>query len=122
MNSNQTWMTAQTPSAFGMPISGHTFCVSATEARSAVATTLVVRDRKAVIGTKAPSRRTWASPSPTSRGPLPGDHRSVENQQLGSLQAAEPEHRDPRPFCFSAPEPHHPPRSGQKKEVKHDHQ
>ena len=51
MNSNQTWMTAQTPSAFGMPISGHTFFVSATEARSAVATTIVVRDRKAVIGT-----------------------------------------------------------------------
>ena len=51
MNSNQTWMTAQTPSAFGMPISSHTFCVSATEARSAVATTLVVRDRKALVGT-----------------------------------------------------------------------
>ena len=51
MNSNQTWMTAQTPSAFGMPISSHTFCVSAIEARSAVVTTLVVRGRKAFIDT-----------------------------------------------------------------------
>ena len=51
MNSNQTWMTAQTPSAFGMPISGHTFRVSTTEARSAVVTTIVVRDRQAISGT-----------------------------------------------------------------------
>ena len=51
MNSINLWMTAQTPSAFGMPISGHTSCVSATEVRSAVATTLVVRDRMAFIGT-----------------------------------------------------------------------
>ncbi len=50
MNSNKLWMTAQTPSAFGMPISGHTSCVVATEARTAVATTLVVRDRVAFTG------------------------------------------------------------------------
>ena len=50
MNSIKLWMTAQTPSAFGMPISGHTSCVSATEARTAVVTTLVVRDRVAFIG------------------------------------------------------------------------
>jgi hypothetical protein len=51
MNSNQTWMTAQTPSAFGMPISSHTFGVSVIEARCAAATTLVVRDRQAFVGT-----------------------------------------------------------------------
>ncbi|WP_243058104.1 hypothetical protein [Nocardioides sp. SR21] len=48
MNSTKTWMTAQTPSAFGMPISGgHAFGASAIEGCSAVATTLVVRDRAA---------------------------------------------------------------------------
>ena len=52
MNSNVTWMTAQTPSAFGMPISGHAFCVPAraTGENSALASTLVVRDRAAVAG------------------------------------------------------------------------
>lgn len=49
MNSNQTWMTAQTPSAFGMPISGHSFGVTprATDA-CATATTVVVRDRAVI--------------------------------------------------------------------------
>ena len=51
MNSNMTWMTAQTPSAFGMPISGHTFGVSVIEARCTAATTLVVRDRQASLDT-----------------------------------------------------------------------
>ena len=51
MNSNQTWMTAQTPSAFGMPISSHTFGVSVIEARCAAGTTLVVRDRQAFVDT-----------------------------------------------------------------------
>jgi hypothetical protein len=76
MNSNQTWMTAQSPSAFGMPISSHTFCVSAIEGRSAVATTLVVRDRQAFIGTNGvdkadlglapsyfPGTRAWSPPT-----------------------------------------------------------
>ena len=51
MNSNQTWMTAQTPSAFGMPISSHTFGVSVIEARCSATTTLVVRERQAFLGT-----------------------------------------------------------------------
>jgi len=51
MNSNMTWMTAQTPSAFGMPISGHTFGVSVIEARWSATTTLVVRERQAVLDT-----------------------------------------------------------------------
>ncbi|GAA4371161.1 hypothetical protein [Nocardioides caricicola] len=51
MNSTKTWMTAQTPSAFGMPICGHAFTVSAraAEAGNAATTKLVMRDRVAVI-------------------------------------------------------------------------
>jgi len=53
MNSTMTWKTAQTPSAFGMPISGHAFRVSvcAAEVTSAIATTLVLRDRLVIAGT-----------------------------------------------------------------------
>ena len=49
MNSNQTWMTAQTPSAFGMPISGHSFGATtrATDVCAAAAT-VVVRDRAVI--------------------------------------------------------------------------
>jgi len=47
MNSTKLWMTAQTPSAFGMPISGgHAFGVS-TDVCTA-ATTLVVRERGSI--------------------------------------------------------------------------
>jgi hypothetical protein len=55
MNSNQLWMTAQTPSGFGMPISGHTFgmCTPAADRRSA--TTIAVRDR--VAGAAAATKR-----------------------------------------------------------------
>lgn len=51
MNSIKSWKTAQSPSPFGMPISGHTFGVTtrATDVCTAAAT-LVVRDRAAVIG------------------------------------------------------------------------
>ena len=38
MNSNKLWMTAQNPSCFGMPMSGHAF-----------GTTTVVRERVAAI-------------------------------------------------------------------------
>ena len=71
MNSNQTWMTAQTPSAFGMPISSHTFGVSVIEARCAAGTTLVVRDRQAFGAVKAdraaapsyfPGTTAWSPP------------------------------------------------------------
>jgi hypothetical protein len=50
MNSIKLRMTAQTPSPFAMPISGHAFGVTvpATDVCSAAAT-LVVRDREAVI-------------------------------------------------------------------------
>ena len=41
MNSNKLWMTVQTPSCFGMPISGHAF---------GAITTDVVRDRAATQG------------------------------------------------------------------------
>ncbi|GAB6984032.1 hypothetical protein [Nocardioides pyridinolyticus] len=55
MNSTKLWMTAQTPSAFGMPISGHTFGVitPATDACAAAATTLVVRERAAIAAVKS---------------------------------------------------------------------
>ncbi|MBA2953853.1 hypothetical protein GON03_05940 [Nocardioides sp. MAH-18] len=46
MNSTKLWMTAQTPSCFGMPISGHAFGASV-PASSRLATTTVVRDRAA---------------------------------------------------------------------------
>ena len=46
MNSTKTWMTAQTPSAFGMPISGHAFAVT-TDVCTA-ATTVVVRERAGI--------------------------------------------------------------------------
>ena len=51
MNSIKTWKTAQTPSPFGMPISGHAFAVTtrATDSCSAAAT-LVVRARRAGNG------------------------------------------------------------------------
>lgn len=53
MNTNMIWMTAQTPSAFGMPICGHVLVPSAraTGENSALATTLVVRDRAVIAGT-----------------------------------------------------------------------
>jgi hypothetical protein len=46
MNSNKLWMTAQTPSAFGMPISGHAFGVT-TDVCTAAAT-VVVRERAGI--------------------------------------------------------------------------
>lgn len=54
MNSTKLWKTAQTPSPFGMPISGHAFGVTtcATDRRTTAAT-LVVRDRAAGIGSTA---------------------------------------------------------------------
>ena len=52
MNSTKLWKTAQTPSAFGMPISGHTFGVtSRATGACAAATTLVVRDRAVITAT-----------------------------------------------------------------------
>src|SRR6478609_9302329 len=61
---------------------------------------------------RAPPRETWASPSPTSRGPVPGDHRPVENQQHRQPPGRGTRNRDPRPFCFSelvfGPTPHPP--------------
>jgi hypothetical protein len=50
VNSTLLWMTAQAPSAFGMPISGHTIGATtrATDVCTAAAT-LVVRDREATI-------------------------------------------------------------------------
>ena len=48
-------------------------------------------------------RDTWVLFRPTSRGPMPGVRPSVDTQQIGSLQAAEPT-RDPRPSCFSRAE------------------
>jgi hypothetical protein len=48
MNSTKLWMTAQTPSGFGMPISGgHAFGVS-TDVCTA-ATTVVVRERAGIL-------------------------------------------------------------------------
>ena len=53
MNSTKLWMTAHNPSCFGMPISGHAFAVTAcaAEVKSAVATSLVLRDRLVIAGT-----------------------------------------------------------------------
>jgi len=50
MNSTKTWMTAQTPSAFGMPVSGHVLgaTTTATDVCTAAATR-VVRERTAAI-------------------------------------------------------------------------
>ena len=47
MNSTKLWMTAQTPSCFGMPISGHAFGASVSATDSRFVTTTVVRDRAA---------------------------------------------------------------------------
>jgi hypothetical protein len=47
VNSTKLWMTAQTPSAFGMPISGHASGVM-TDVRTA-ATTVVVRERAGIV-------------------------------------------------------------------------
>jgi hypothetical protein len=47
VNSTKLWMTAQTPSCFGMPISGHDFGASIPATESRLATTTVVRDRAA---------------------------------------------------------------------------
>ena len=47
MNSINLWMTAQTPSTFGMPISGHAFGTS-TDVCTA-ATTVVVRERAGIL-------------------------------------------------------------------------
>jgi hypothetical protein len=51
VNSNKLWMTAQTPSRFCTPISGHTFGVAtpANDARTMrTSTALVVRQRAAI--------------------------------------------------------------------------
>ncbi|HYF71240.1 MAG TPA: hypothetical protein VD864_00385 [Nocardioides sp.] len=59
MNSTKTWMTAQTPSPFGMPISGHAFGMTRRAADScAAAATVVVRDRKAGIGSTTGAVKT----------------------------------------------------------------
>ncbi|WP_041546418.1 MULTISPECIES: hypothetical protein [unclassified Nocardioides] len=50
MNSIKLRKTAQTPSPFGMPISGHAFGVTTRATDRCAAATLVVRDREAVIG------------------------------------------------------------------------
>jgi hypothetical protein len=54
VNSTKLWMTAQTPSTFGMPISGHAFgvttCARLVDAQgTTVSTAVVERDRAAVI-------------------------------------------------------------------------
>lgn len=77
MNSTKLWMTAQTPSAFGMPISGHSFGVTtrATDVCAAAAT-VVVRDRAGIAAAKgattadlgltqpyAPGTSAWRPPT-----------------------------------------------------------
>ena len=54
MNSTKLWMTAQTPSAFGMPIFGHSFGVTtrATDACAIAPTAVVVRERAVIAATK----------------------------------------------------------------------
>ena len=47
MNSTKLWMTAQTPSAFGMPISGHAF--GATTDVCPAAATVAVRERAGIV-------------------------------------------------------------------------
>ncbi|MFC7496939.1 MULTISPECIES: hypothetical protein [unclassified Nocardioides] len=51
MNSNQIWMTAQTPSRFCAPISGHAFG-GFTPAIDARTTAAVVRERAVIAATK----------------------------------------------------------------------
>lgn len=71
MNSTMTWKTAQTPSAFGMPICGHAFRLAAraSEVNSALATTLVIRDRAVLAGTNGavkayfPGTNAWSPPT-----------------------------------------------------------
>ncbi|MBZ5740690.1 hypothetical protein [Nocardioides mangrovi] len=60
VNSNQIWMTAETPSDFGMPTTGCAFGVTTASRRAAVqgtavsaaapATATLVRERKAIVG------------------------------------------------------------------------
>ena len=54
MNSTKLWMTAHNPSAFGMPISGHSFGVitRATDACAAAPTAVIVRERAGIAATK----------------------------------------------------------------------
>jgi hypothetical protein len=49
VNSTKLWMTDQTPSAFGMPISGHAFGVTTRATDVCAVTTVVVRERAAVL-------------------------------------------------------------------------
>ena len=51
MNSNKLWMTAQTPSRFVMPISGHAFGATTRGTDACTTATLVVRERGTVIAT-----------------------------------------------------------------------
>ena len=81
MNSIKLWMTAQTPSRFGMPMSGHAFGVPRPPMRAPRPRRSSCASACVIAATTGAARRTWASPSPTSRGPLPGDHRPVDNQQ-----------------------------------------
>ena len=85
MNSIKLSMKAQTPSRFGMPIDGSTSGITWHDDRleaGFVAVAADIRDRH-VAGVRASSRAP-------SRGPLPGDHRTVDTNSIGSLQAADP--------------------------------
>jgi hypothetical protein len=54
VNSNKLWMTAQAPSNFRMPISGHVFgvttCATRVDVQGTTVSTLIERDRIAVKG------------------------------------------------------------------------
>ena len=53
MNSTKLWMTAQTPSRFVMPISGHAFGATVRGVDACTTATLVVRERGTdIAGTK----------------------------------------------------------------------
>ena len=58
MNSNKLWMTAQNPSRFVMPISGHAFGEAVRGTDVCTTATAVVRERNAVIaGTTGADKR-----------------------------------------------------------------
>ena len=67
MNTNKLWMTAQTPSSIGMPISGYAFGTTAASQAGLVAVTTDVRDRHVagdqslVMGT-FPGTSAWSPP------------------------------------------------------------
>jgi hypothetical protein len=66
MNSTKLWMTAQTPSAFGMPISGHAFatdtCARPVDVQGTAVRTAVAADQ-GLVQSYFPGTTAWRPPT-----------------------------------------------------------